>query len=188
MRDFELIHAVEDIAPCLLLAESLGLVIREDSPHRSKKPKLVLSKDIPFLKGGSFVLYKREWLFGDLEYSHIAEGINCGKFFVHPRTNYAGLNVYFSGERAENGITRLGSGFFSRDVDWYRVSDDTIQNSPPDIKEVFDKIRGDIDIRKRVHGGVHNYVVLRRAWEKLTLGSAVPPFDFIEWPPRSQQH
>lgn len=187
MRDFEFIHASEDVRKVLVLASSLGLVIRNDIPNDTPDPIIVSADDVEGLSQGSFILYKPEWVFGDFKFDEIASGYNAGKYFQHPATNYSGLKLYFGGEHHDQCL-RLGGGNLSRDVDWYRPLDHTVHLAPSDVKSTFDAIRRAIDTGKRLRGGVHNYTVLDEAWKKLRDGVATPPFDYIEWPAKSHSH
>src|SRR5688572_29318077 len=136
MRDFEFIHATEDIHQSLNLALNLGRIIRDDSPTENQEPKIISAGDIHSLKSGSFILYKSEWVFSDPVYGQIESGFHQGKFFQHPTTNYSGVNIYFSGERKDGGDLRLGSGFLSWDIDWYCPSDHAVHPAPPDVQIV----------------------------------------------------
>jgi len=183
MRDFEFIHATEDVREVLQFANDLGLVIRDDQPTATPEPKIISAEQVEELSAGVYMLYRPEWVFGEFVFEVIPDGYNAGKYFQHPSTNYVSVNLYFGGERLDGSVRRLGGGNLSRRLNWYRPCDHTIHDAPPDVKAVFDTIRKHIDTRKRLRGGVHRYTVLREAWQKLADGSAVPPFPYIEWPP-----
>jgi hypothetical protein len=185
MRDFELIHATDDMHQVLLFCADIGLIIRHDVPTEKPLSKIIYLTDICMLTNGSFCLYRPEWVFEEPKFDIIDSGHNEGKYFQNPATNYVSINLYFSGERKDRSGCRLGSGNLTYDVNWYRSSDHTLHVSPPDVKGVFNEIRKHMDTGRRLRGGVHNYAVLQNAWDKLIGGSALPPFDYIEWPPNS---
>ena len=186
MRDLEFIHATDDVRHILEFAAKNRLLIRDDAPTKEPKPRLINAENLGTRDSGSFVLYKPDWVFGELIFEMIPAGFNKGKYFQHPSTNYVGISIFFTGERRDNLVLRLGSGSISRKIDWYNPSNNTIQPAPPEVKAVFNVIRKHIDTGRRLRGGVHNYAVLEGAWTKLIEGVAMPPFDYIEWPPKEK--
>jgi hypothetical protein len=183
MREFRFIHAEEDVPDLLGLAGELGLIIRSDHPVPTPIPDIIDPSRRSELKDGVFMLFQLEWIFGEMQFSKIEDGHNKGKFTLSPATNQIALTLYFGGERGDGPVSRLGSGFLSRQIDWYRKRDHTIQPAPIDVKCMFDTIRKRIDTGRRLRGGIHNYAVLKNASEKLDKGIALPPFDYIERPP-----
>ena len=188
MRNFEFIHSTEDVHRVLWIAAKLGLIIRDDSPAAEPHPKMVSTAAFNTLSAGSFMLYRPSWVLGPLQFEEITSGYNSGKYFQNPATNYSAVTAYFGGERLDENTPRLGNGDLSRDVDWYRPSDQTIHPAPPEVEIVFNEIRREIDTGRRLRGGVHNYAVLEGASKKLDKGSHLPPFDYIEWPVESKAH
>ena len=184
MRDFEFIHAAEDVPRTLGFAAELGLIVRHDEPTPTPEPRIVPADKLATFRNGVFFLYRPEWVFGEFRHFIISGGHYEGQYDQSPSTNYVSLTLYFAGERKDGAGLRLGGGTLGRDVRWLRTSDHTLHPAPPDVNTVFDTIRKHIDTGKRLRGGVHNYAVLESAWEKLIAGSALPPFDYIEWPPK----
>lgn len=182
MREFEFIHAAEDVPAVLRFAAELGLIIRRDEPTINPEPDILNDDQISNIGDGVFILYRSNWVFGEFVFGKIRGGYNEGKYSQNPSTNYASITAYFGGEKMIDSVWRLGAGLLGRSIDWYRPSDHSVQPAPPDVKKVFNTIREHIDTRRRLRGGVHKYAVLERALKKLSEGRALPPFDYIEWP------
>jgi hypothetical protein len=183
VRDFSFIHSTEDVADVLGLASELGLILRDDEPTSEPAPDIVDLGRITSLKAGVFMAYMPEWVFGDFKHCVITDGYSKGKYFQMPSTNYIGLSFYFSGERCDGDVIRLGSGFVSRNIEWYRPEDRTVHPAPPDVKAMFDTIRKRIDTKKYIKVGGRRYAVLPGALRKLASKSYRPPFDFMDEEP-----
>jgi hypothetical protein len=158
------------------------MVIQHDVPSERPEEHIVTEYQIGSYDRGSFMLYRPEWVFGKPQFQLITAGRNKGKFFQSRRFNFAPISLSLGGERLDGELHRLGGGSFSRHADWLRSADQTIQPTPPDVKSVYDSLIRRIDIGKRLRGGIHNYMVLAHAWEKLVSGLELPPFDYIERP------
>jgi len=184
MRDIRLIQASEDVPRVLRHARELGLVILDDSPTPTPAPWFVQERQIDTYESGSFIMYLPEWVFGKPVFSQISDGYYKGKFSRHPNTNNTSIGISFSGERMDGSVKRLGSGDMSRNVEWYRSTDHSVHRAPPSVEEVFDALWKRINTRKYLRGGGFRYRVLEKAWDKLCGDVAMPPFDYIEWPPK----
>lgn len=178
----EIIHASEDVSTILKCAVDLGMIIQYSAPIERPEEHIVTEDQIGSYDRGTFMLYRPEWVFGKPQFQLITAGYNKGKFFQMPRVNFASISLSLGGERLHDGLPRLGSGSISRHADWLRSADQTVQPTPTDVKSVYEVIIRCIDIRKRLRGGIHNYIVLAHAWEKLASGLRLPPFDYIDWP------
>lgn len=187
MRDIRLINAREDVPRVLRHARELGLVILDDSPTPTPAPRFVQESEIDTYKRGNFIMYLPEWVFGKPQFTQISGGYSKGKFSRHPNTNNTSIGIYFSGERRDGSVKRLGSGDMSRNVEWYRSTDHSVHRAPPSVEEVFDALWKRINTGKYLRGGGFRYRVLETAWGKLVGGAAMPPFDYIEWPPNKMK-
>lgn len=186
MRDIRLIHASEDVPRVLGHARELGMVILDDSPTSTPAPRFVQDDQIDNYKKGSFIMYLPEWVFGKPEFSQIGGGYNKGKFFRHPNWNNTSIGISFFGERMDGTVKRLGSGDMSRNVEWYRSTDHSVHRAPSSVEEVFDALWKRINTGKYLRGGGFRYWVLEKAWDKLSRDVVMPPFDYIEWPPKKK--
>lgn len=180
MRDFAFIHATEDVPEVLELASNLGLTIRRDEPVPEPIPDIVNPAAIPGLSEGGFMAFLPNWVFGDFGYHLIDAGYSKGLYSQMPSTNCVNVNFYFRKETSEPDFTRLGGGFISRDIRWYRSADHSVHPAPPDVKTIFNRIRKEIDTRKYIDVGGRRYTVLRGALKKLGTGSYRPSFDFMD--------
>ena len=183
MKELEFLHAHEDVSRVLQYANNVGLIIRNDHPTDGPQSDLVSPSEIDSIVSGVFMLYKPEWVYGEPEFGIIPNGFNAGKYSQSPATNYVSLVAYFSGERTNRTRSLLGSGFLSRNTSWFRSNDKTTHIADPDVSLTFDILRREIDTGMCLRGGVHNYLILEYAQLKLQSGIALPPFDYIEWPP-----
>jgi hypothetical protein len=183
VRDFDFIHSAEDVPELLGLASDLGLIIRRDEPSREPVPDIVDPAVIPELREGVFMTFLPHWVFGDLGYNLIDAGYRKGLYSQMPSTNCVNLNFYFGKETPEIGFIRLGSGTMSRDIRWYRPEDHTVHPAPLDVKNMFDRIRNEIDTRKFIEVGGRRYTILHGALEKLKIGSHRLSFDFMDAEP-----
>jgi len=186
MRDIRLIHASEDVSRVLRHARELGLVIQDDSPTPTPAPRFVQDDQINNYKRGSFVLYLSEWVFGKPEFSEIKRGYSKGKFDRRPNWNNTSIAISFSGERMDGTVKRVGAADMSRNVEWYRSTDHSVHRAPASVEEVFNALWKRINTGKYLRGGGFRYRVLEKAWDKLCSGVAMPPFDYIEWPPEKK--
>ncbi len=179
----EIIHASEDVRAVLRCAVELGMIIRHDAPSDRPEAQIVSEDQIDVYERGTFMLYRPEWVFGEPQFLPITAGYNKGKFFQSPRVNFAPITLSLHGERLDGDVRRLGGGGISRHPNWLRSADQNLRPTPPEVKSAYDSIIRRIDIGRRLSGGVHTYIVLAHAWEKLASGRGLPPFDFIDWPP-----
>jgi hypothetical protein len=180
MREFDFIHAAEDVASVLLAASELGLALRLDEPTSEPTPVILDSKSISEQTEGLFVGCLPDWVFGTARYQLIDSGHNQGKYFQMRKTNYVGLQLYFSGERRDDSIFRLGNGFVSRDIEWYSPEDHSVHPPPSEVRVIFDLIRKKIDTKKCISAGGRRYMILPKALEKLNCCTHRPPFDFMD--------
>lgn len=181
----EIIHASEDVQTVLRIAVELGMVIQRDAPSDRPEPQVIKEDEIDAYDRGVFILYRPQWVLGKPEFQPITAGHNRGKFFQRPRVNIAPITLSLGGERLDGDVRRLGGGSISRHADWLRGADQTLQPTPHAVRSAYDSIIRRIDVGKRLRGGVHTYIVLAHAWEKLASGLALPPFDYVEWPPHT---
>lgn len=177
-----IIHATEDVWELLSIASAMDLIIQYDGPADVPAPILLRDEEIKSFRSGAFMLYKKNWIFGEREYNKIEDGHYEGKFFQKPSTNFVSILIHCSGERNERGQIYLGSGSVSRDIKWYSPEDHAVYEATGEVKEVFDHFIEAMKAKRKLKGGVHKYAVLPYALEKLEEGSARPPFDYIEWP------
>lgn len=182
MRDFDFIHAAEDVKVVLRVAAEAGLIVREGDSTPSPHPVIIDVDRFGDFTCGQFVGYREEWIFGDLRIQKIEGGAYEGQYSISPGVNSVGIGIYFMGERQAGQRRRLGNGIISRRVDWYSPEDHEVYKAPYDVKKVFDAICKQLDTGKRVRTGGRTYHLLECALEKIKNGY-LPPFDFIEWPP-----
>jgi len=180
MRDFAFIHSAEDVADVLKLVSDLGLIIRRDEPSRQPVPDIVDVAVIPELREGAFMAFLPNWVFGGRRYNLIEAGYRKGLYDQMPSTNCINLSFYFGKESPEESYIRLGNGSLSRDIQWYRPEDHTVHPAPSEVKELFDRIRRNIDTGKYLKVGGRKYAFLRGALKKFVEKSYLPPFDFMD--------
>jgi hypothetical protein len=183
VRELNFIHAQEDVPRLLCLASEMGLTLRNDRPTCEPASNILNPASLGEPTKGVFVGYRSEWVFGEFKHDLIDGGYNRGKYFQMPATNYAGIQLYFSGERSNNDIPRLGNGFISRDIDWYNPANHTVSRAPPEVKETFDQIMEKISTRKYIIAGGCRYIVLQGALKRMATGALRPPFDFMDSEP-----
>lgn len=181
--DCEIIHSAVDVPAFLGLAHELGLHIRVDAPTEFPESDMATADRLTSFDRGVFMLSRPEWAFGAPQYHRIAGGYNEGKYFQSPRVNVAEITAYFGGERLDGSGRRLGDGTISWNKWWYEPSLHIEHPTPPDVKTVYDSLLAASNSGVVVSGGVHKYLVLRGALQQLKAGMALPPFDFIEFPP-----
>lgn len=180
MRDFAFIHSAEDVTEVLELISAFGLIIRRDEPTPEPAPRVVDIDSIPNIREGLFAVYLQSWVFAELSYNIIDAGYRKGMYDQKPSTNCVKIQLSFREERREGVKIRLGNGYVSRDVDWYKSSNNTIQSAPVEVKIAFEYIIKSIDTKKYMMIGGRRYAFLKGALEKIYLDSYLPPFDFMD--------
>jgi hypothetical protein len=181
MPDRELIHSLSDVASTLLYALDLGFQVRLDDPQPEPRPRLLSRSEISRIERGVFVLFRSEWMHGQLQIMPISSGHNSGKFFVSPSVNYSGITVYFSGERLDQGRRRLGDCMVSFDREWLELPAKVMKPTPPEVGVFFRKLLRHMSSRVVIKAGVHRYEICRGVIGDPAIGRCLPPFDFIPW-------
>ena len=181
MPDIEIIHAGEDVPAVLRLASEIGLIVRRDTPTAAPEPDLLQPEQFVRFDRGVFMLYRPEWVFGQFQFQEIPAGHNKGKYSLSPGVDSSSITTFFGGERVIGDSVRLGGGVISFNNSWYRTRDRSQRRTPPDVRAVWKKLVKAVDSGHHLSGGGHKYTVLRAAWDKLMSGSAMPPFEYIDW-------
>jgi len=182
MAHTRFIHTKQDVARILKFVSEDGMEIFRDMPVSCPSVSKVNPDELCKLDGGSFFCTRLQWLFGPLQFEKISAGRNKGKILLKPRTNFSSVAIYFGREMYGTETVRLGSGVVSRYPDWLRSSDTTIQPSPDDIKNDYNRIKKFIGRKNVLRGGGQVYWATDSAWKRLVSGTALPPFEYIDWP------
>jgi hypothetical protein len=178
----EFIHAHEDIESILSYADSIGVLLLPDyfdtTETRPKKP----SEFRPF-SGETILLYRPEWMAGELELMLLDGGPNAGKYVVRKNTNFSAISLSFDGDEDIAGVRRLGGGAISAAHEWLHWNSREMRLSPPEVAQTYKQVCKHLFSKISVRGGVHNYHVCKEAAELATRVPTRPPFDYIPWPP-----
>jgi hypothetical protein len=183
MVDREIIHCASDVSAFLKMAHELGLIVRIDAPSELPKPIIASADCLEGLDRGVFALYRPDWIFGEQQFQQIPAGYNVGKYSQSPRVNSTQISAYFGGERRDGEVRRLGVGVISWHNLWYDSRLRTECRTPPEVRHVYGSLMAALGTGVYLSGGVHRYLVFRNALKQFETGEALPPFDYIEWPP-----
>lgn len=188
MPDREFIHTTSDVASTLMYALDSGLQAMLDAPQPESEPRMLDRSEVVNIERGCFELFRPEWVFGALETTVISSGYNRGKYFVQPRVNYAGVSLYFHGERMDHGRRRLGGAAVSFHREWLEVPAKIVRATPPEVEVWFKRIVAQLSSGITVMAGVHKYHISKGVMADPTATECLPPFDFIPWGPEILQH
>lgn len=83
----EIIHAAEDVPALLKCAAEMGLIIQHDAPSALPEAQIISGDQLNTYERGVFLLYRPEWVLGELQFERISAGHNRGKYFQKPRVN-----------------------------------------------------------------------------------------------------
>jgi hypothetical protein len=181
MPDREFIHSTSDVASTLLYALDSGLQIRLDEPQQEPRPCMLTRADVADIPRGVFSLFRPEWVFGPFQSMAISEGHNRGRYDFSPGVNYAGVSIYFQGERLDGGRRRLGSCVVSWDRDWLEMPAKIVRPTPPDVKLWFNRIVAHLSSGIVVNAAAHRYQVSQGVVADPRSAECLAPFDFIPW-------
>jgi hypothetical protein len=181
MYDAELIHSTADVPSALLYAMESGLEVMLDSPQPDPSPRFLSRTEVATMDQGCFYVFRPEWVFGSFQTSVISGGHNNGKYFVQPRTNFAPVTIYFSGERTEHGTRHFGAAAFSWHREWLEMPARIARPTPRGVQVWFKQLCAQVASGIVVKAGVHRYHVSTAITADPAAPRCKPPFDFIPW-------